>query len=337
MEGSSDLCTLDVALPVPAVDCEDEEEVDNPEPRESLTEEGVRKQRKGGKVKELWNYEATEALLQLVKANYTRLNDKKTTKAVVWKDITRVLQELITGVELRQVEGKWRNLKSIFHHYEDYKKASGRGKKTEPRFYNLLSSILKNRPLSRPDLYVLEGTEVGTRSVAEMEVDNPVEEDPATQASPVLNIPATPGATQASQLDPQHGEASQRAPTPPQASPPDPQPAHASQAPQPAPATREEPPAARGNVPPPPPRTRTRSLRPSADRKELLLCVKDIKNTLKTSSDKQQNSMAELKELLSCIAVRDRERHEMDMEIKRERLNILRLKRIELERRQNNE
>ncbi|XP_076067299.1 uncharacterized protein LOC143040303 [Oratosquilla oratoria] len=313
---------------------EDEEEVDNPEPRESLTEEGVRKQRKGGKVKELWNYAATEALLQLVKANYTRLNDKKTTKAVVWKDITRVLQELglagiqlhhieITGVELRQVEGKWRNLKSIFHHYEDYEKASGRGKKTEPRFYNLLSSILKNHPLSRPDLCVLEGTEVGTRSVAEMEVDNPVEEDPATQAS---------------LLDPQHGEASQRAPTPPQASPPDPQPAHASQAPQPAPATREEPPAARGNVPPPPPRrTRTRSLRPSADRKELLLCVKYMKNTLKTSSDKQQNSMAELKELLSCIAVRDRERHEMDMEIKRERLNILRLKRIELERRQNNE
>ncbi|XP_076049657.1 uncharacterized protein LOC143030394 [Oratosquilla oratoria] len=233
---------------------EDEEEVDNPEPRESLTEEGVRKQ--------------------------------KTTKAVVWKDITRVLQELITGVELRQVEGKWRNLKSIFHHYEDYKKASGRGKKTEPRFYNLLSSILKNHPLSQPDLCVLEGTEVGTRSVAEMEVDNPVEEDPATQAS---------------LLDPQHGEASQCAPTPPQASPPDPQPAHASQAPQPAPATREEPPAARGNVPPPR-RTRTRSLRPSADRKELLLCVKYMKNTLKTSSDKQQNSMAELKELLSCIA-----------------------------------
>ncbi|XP_076033623.1 uncharacterized protein LOC143020772 [Oratosquilla oratoria] len=231
----------------------------------------------------------------------------------------------IPGVELRQVEGKWRNLKSIFHHYEDYKKASGRGKKTEPRFYNLLSSILKNRPLSRPDLCVLEGTEVGTRSVAEMEVDNPVEEDPATQASPVLNIPATPGATQASLLDPQHGEASQRAPTPPQASPPDPQPAHASQAPQPVPATREEPPAARGNVPPPPPRrtrTRTRSLRPSADRKELLLCVKDMKNTLKTSSDKQQNSMAELKELLSCIAVRDRERHEMDMEIKRERCDV---------------
>ncbi|XP_076041559.1 uncharacterized protein LOC143025565 [Oratosquilla oratoria] len=156
-----------------------------------------------------------------------------------------------------------------------------------------------------------------------MEVDNPVEEDPATQAS---------------LLDPQHGEASQCAPTPPQASPPDPQPAHASQAPQPAPATREEPPAARGNVlPPPPRRTRTRSLRPSADRKELLLCVKYMKNTLKTSSDKQQNSMAELKELLSCIATRDRERHEMDMEIKRERLNILRLKRIELERRQNNE
>ncbi|XP_076060336.1 uncharacterized protein LOC143036664 [Oratosquilla oratoria] len=231
-----------------------------------------------GKVKELWNYEATEALLQLVKANYTRLNDKKTTKAVVWKDITRVLQELITGVELRQVEGKWRNLKSIFHHYEDYKKASGRGKKTEPRFYNLLSSILKNHPLSQPDLCVLEGTEVGTRSVAEMEVDNPVEEDPVTQAS---------------LLDPQHGEASQCAPTPPQASPPDPQPAHASQAPQPAPATREEPPAARGNVPPPR-RTRTRSLRPSADRKELLLCVKYMKNTLKTSSDKQQNSMAEL-------------------------------------------
>ncbi|XP_076032393.1 uncharacterized protein LOC143020118 [Oratosquilla oratoria] len=164
------------------------------------------------KVKELWNYEATEALLQLVKANYTRLNDKKTTKAVVWKDITRVLQELglagiqlhhieITGVELGQVEGKWRNLKSIFHHYEDYKKASGRGKKTEPRFYNLLSSILKNHPLSQPDLCVLEGTEVGTRSVAEMEVDNPVEEDPATQAS---------------LLDPQHGEASQCAPTPPQ-------------------------------------------------------------------------------------------------------------------------
>ncbi|XP_076045888.1 uncharacterized protein LOC143028134 isoform X1 [Oratosquilla oratoria] len=170
-----------------------------------------------------------------------------------------------------------------------------------------------------------------------MEVDNPVEEDPATQASPVLNIPATPGATQASLLDPQHGEASQRAPTP-QASPPDPQPAYASQAPQPAPATHEEPPAARGNVPPPPPRrTRTRNLRPSADRKELLLCVKYMKNTLKTSSDKQQNSMAELKELLSCIAERDRERHEMDMEIKRERLNILRLKRIELEHRQNNE
>ncbi|XP_076062352.1 uncharacterized protein LOC143037698 [Oratosquilla oratoria] len=283
--------------------------MDNP-PHESLTEEGVRKQRKGGKVKELWNYEATEALLQLVKANYTRLNDKKTTKAVVWKDITRVLQELITGVELRQVEGKWRNLKSIFRHYEDYKKASGRGKKTEPRFYNLLSSILKNHPLSQPDLCVLEGTEVGTRSVAEMEVDNPVEEDPATQAS---------------LLDPQHGEASQCVPTPPQASPPNPQPAHASQAPHPAPATREEPPAARGNVPPPR-RTRTRSLRPSADRKELLLCVKYMKNTLKTSSDKQQNSMAELKELLSCIAARDRERHEMDMEIKRERLNILRLK-----------
>lgn len=51
---------------------------------------------KGGKVKELWNYEATEALLQLVKANYTRLNDKKTTKAVVWKDITRALQELVS-------------------------------------------------------------------------------------------------------------------------------------------------------------------------------------------------------------------------------------------------
>ena len=161
-----------------------------------------------------------------------------------------------------------------------------------------------------------------------MEVDNPVEEDPATQASPVLNIPATPGATQASLLDPQHGEASQPAPTP----------AHASQTPQPAPATREKPPAARGNVPTPPPiRTRTRSLRPSADRKELLLCVKDIQDTLKTSSDKQQNSMAELKELLSCIAARDRERHEMDMEIKRERLNVLRLKRIELERRLNNE
>lgn len=171
-----------------------------------------------------------------------------------------------------------------------------------------------------------------------MEVDNPVEEDPATQASPVLNIPATPGATQASLLDPQHGEASQPAPTPPQASPPDPQPAHASQTPQPAPATREKPPAARGNVPTPPPiRTRTRSLRPSADRKELLLCVKDIQDTLKTCSDKQQNSMAELKELLSCIAARDRERHEMDMEIKRERLNVLRLKRIELERRLNNE
>ncbi|XP_076038336.1 uncharacterized protein LOC143023637 isoform X1 [Oratosquilla oratoria] len=339
MEGSSDLCTLDVALPVPAVDCEDEE-VDNPEPCESLAEEGVQKQRKGGKVKELWNYEATEALLQLVKANYTRLNDKKTTKAVVWKDITRVLLELglagiqlhhteIPGLQLRQVVAKWRYLKSTFHHYEDYKKASGRGKKTEPRYYNLLSSILKNRPLSRPDLYVLEGTEVGTRSVAEIEVDNPVEEDPATQAS---------------LLDPQHGEASQRAPTPPQASPPDPQPAHASQAPQPAPATREEPPAARGNVPPPPPRrTRTRSLRPSADRKELLLCVKEMKNTLKTCSDEQENSMAEVKELLSSVVQcdrerheMDRERHEMDMELKRERLNILRLKRIELERRQNN-
>ncbi|KAK8389228.1 hypothetical protein O3P69_020874 [Scylla paramamosain] len=218
------------------------EEVDNPAPRESLTQEGVQKQRKGGKVKEVWNYEATEALLQLVKANYTRLNDKKTTKGIVWKDITRVLQELIPGVELRQVEGKWRNLKSIFHNYEDYNRSSGKRKKTEPRFYNLLSSILKNRPLSRPDLCVLEGTEVGTRSVAEMEVDNPVEEDPATQASSVLNIPATP----ASLLDPQQGEASQRAPTPPQASPPDPQPAHASQAPQPAPATREEPPAVRG-------------------------------------------------------------------------------------------
>ncbi|KAK8375193.1 hypothetical protein O3P69_012659 [Scylla paramamosain] len=139
----------------------------------------------------------------------------------------------IPGVELRQVEGKWRNLKSIFHNYEDYKRSSGKGKKTEPRFYNLLYSILKNRPLSWPDLCVLEGTEVGTRSVAEMEVDNPVEEDPATQASSVLNIPATP----ASLLDPQHGEASQCAATPPQASPPDPQPARAPQAPQPAPAT----------------------------------------------------------------------------------------------------
>ena len=47
-------------------------------------------------MKELWNYEGTEPLLQLVKANYTRLNDKKTTEVVVWKDITRVLQELVS-------------------------------------------------------------------------------------------------------------------------------------------------------------------------------------------------------------------------------------------------
>lgn len=50
---------------------------------------------RGGKVK-VWNYEATEALLQLVKANYKRLTDKKTTKAVVWKDITRALKDLVS-------------------------------------------------------------------------------------------------------------------------------------------------------------------------------------------------------------------------------------------------
>lgn len=155
-----------------------------------------------------------------------------------------------------------------------------------------------------------------------MEVENPVE-DPATPL-PGFNIPAAT-------------EALQRAPTPPQTSPPDPQPAHASQAPQPAPATREEPPAARGNVPPPPPRTRSRSLRPSTDRKEVIMCMKDIKDTLKTSSEKQENSVKELKELLSEIVTHDRERHAMDMEIKRERLNILKLKRMELERRLNNE
>ncbi|XP_076045893.1 uncharacterized protein LOC143028134 isoform X2 [Oratosquilla oratoria] len=31
----------------------------------------------------------------------------------------------ITGVELRQVEGKWRNLKSIFHHYKTTRRQVG--------------------------------------------------------------------------------------------------------------------------------------------------------------------------------------------------------------------
>lgn len=166
----------------------------------------------------------------------------------------------------------------------------------EPQHYDLLSSILKNRPLSQPSLCVLEGTADSQQTVAAIEVDSDRPPFPADKGGP--DIPLT--------------------------SPP-------VVAPHPAPATRETqevPPVATG--PPPPRRTRKRTIRPSDARKELVKCMKSMEETLKESSQRQGEHYSKLLELTDSMEERDRERHEkekqmkeesheMDIEIKRER------------------
>ncbi|MPD01396.1 hypothetical protein E2C01_096921 [Portunus trituberculatus] len=49
----------------------------------------------GGKRKEIWSLEATETIIQLVKDNDKRLNDRKTKKSVIWRDITEAMQPLV--------------------------------------------------------------------------------------------------------------------------------------------------------------------------------------------------------------------------------------------------
>ena len=51
---------------------------------------------RGGKMKELWSFEATEQFLHLVKKHEKRLHDRKTRKINIWRDITRALQKLVS-------------------------------------------------------------------------------------------------------------------------------------------------------------------------------------------------------------------------------------------------
>ena len=67
-------------------------------------------------------------------------------------------QNQVPGIQVQQVEVKWRKLKAQFRTYEDNKSSSDMGRMTEPQHYELLSSILKHRPLSRSTLCELEGT-----------------------------------------------------------------------------------------------------------------------------------------------------------------------------------
>lgn len=51
---------------------------------------------KGGKRKEIWSLEATKMLVILVKDNFSRLTDKRTKRALVWRDITSSLKAIVS-------------------------------------------------------------------------------------------------------------------------------------------------------------------------------------------------------------------------------------------------
>lgn len=206
------------------------------------------------------------------------------------------------------MEQKWRFIKAQYRAYEDNKAQSGAGRKTEPAHYDLLSSFLKHRPLSKPSLLVVEGTSSSQQCVTTVE--------------------ARALHQYALDLQPQPGTAlhSPQAPHPVQ-------PPHSSHEPlpdmpelsqEPRPGQSGEPPQVQGPIttPPPPAKTRTR-MRPATEKQEMLEVLKDLRTimneTLLYTKESNEQTVALLKEMNE----RDKQRHNVEMQIKEKQLAVL--------------
>lgn len=122
-------------------------------------------------------------LIQLAKTSAGKLNDRKTKKSVIWREVTEKLQRLLPGVSRQQVETKWRQLKAQYRIYENNKTKNDRGRRVEPKHYDLMSSFLKNWPLSEPSIYILEGSSSSLESVSPLE--SPTDSEPHTDDDPL--------------------------------------------------------------------------------------------------------------------------------------------------------
>ena len=191
---------------------------------------------------------------------------------------------------------------------------SGTGRKTEPAHYDLMCSFLKHRPLSKPSLMVVEGTSSSQQCVTNVEVRAVHEVQP--QPGTALHSPQVTGPSQPAR--PSH----ERIPDVPEPSE-EQRPAQSREA--------AHIPYPIGTPPRPPNKTRTRTIRPATEKKEMLEVFKELKTIMteslvatKASNEKQISILTEMNE-------RDKQKHDIEMKIKEKQLAVLNMKLAQME------
>ena len=223
------------------------------------------------------------------------------------------------GIQLRQTQNKWRQLKTQYKTYEDNQRQSGRERKPEALHYDLMSSFLRNRPLSNPPQFLLEGAST-SQQLYPTKIKSPdqfLTPHPVLPLQPVVTLPQSVGAVPQPVIPPHEVILPQQPQPQHQVQPP-----NQVQASYPVVPTHQEqgPELAQANTTL---RTRRR-IRPQTEKREILEVVKQMCDRIKASLDRTDVYRERQMTFLSNVDERQAEKHAIDMAIKQKKLAMLR-------------